>query len=1224
MKCSNCGYENASEYKFCGMCGARLGRECPACGGTNPLDFVFCGHCGQRLPESVEDAAAESAPEEALTADGESSVLLSGERRVVTVLVADVTGSTELLEQLGNEAWVELMNRVLLALEAEIYRYGGVVNQFRGDGLVAFFGSDVSNEDDAERAALAGLAMQQAVQRFNAEVVNNDNGIIRLRVGINSGEVIVASIGDQRQHREDTAMGIAIAVAARLESAAEPGTVLTSESVYQQAQPQFAWEALGEISVKGFSQPLAVYRPTSVRQETDRAFHMAIFGSQMPLVGRENELHQLKKHIERLQAGQGSLILLSGETGIGKQALIAETRQYFVRQEALLADAEGRESRNEEAVHWLFGRCRSYNRNWPYSIWIELLNDWLGAYTGQHNDEIRAVLLERCRDLWGEQFDQYYPYLAELLHIELEAQYREKVQYLSADTLRLQISETLLSWLEGMAGCKPLAVVFSEVEWADPSSLAMVKTAAGLVERLPVAFILLYREDPQSTLEATLAAVTETLGDLVVEVELRPLAPEQCRQLIETLIGGEVFPQETSDLLVKNSEGNPSYIVEVLRSLIDNDVLVRTEDGQSWRLSRPVTPADLQSNLARLLQARIDRLGAEERQVLQMAAVIGMVFWSNVLQVMVGEQPTVREPLANLVKAQLIDRRGRNPELGWEFSFRTDLIHSVVYESLLTSQRENYHLKVAQTLEEISPEGSGIQHQALIAYHYRRAREPRKELFYAIWAAEKAREVYAVDESIEHYSRALELLDELEAGTSDEKQCRALYAQRFEVLTGRQAERFQRGDVEGGIADARALLELARKMQDEPSWMIDALLKQPEITFLETRENIDAGLKMADQALDLSRQLGDRHREMFSLIAKSRLMNIIGNLQSFPLASEALNLARELGDVETQVVLLVGISSAYGMEDVAHCVEYLQAALPLAEQVHNKRIQLELLAALGDQSEREGDYFKLLTEFMAKRLEISREIGDRLMEGAVLMYYAQVEGLYLGNYDAALVHTEKAFRLTENVAASLYPLLRLAQLQVCLGWFAEAEATLAQAIPLSERGAFAIGIAGRLLVSAFLGNSRAQPGDHEHALSEAEKVKHLVDEHKISAQYLMSACSESAQAFQGLARQTEDAGQRAEYSRRALEESGQARDIYERYGFVQVIECLSEEILYVHAVSLDINGMAEEAAQYLQRAYDEMMRKYGLIPSESQFRRTFLENIRLHRDIITAYPGRSS
>lgn len=200
-----------------------------------------------------------------------------------------------------------------------------------------------------------------------------------------------------------------------------------------------------------------------------------------------------------------------------------------------------------------------------------------------------------------------------------------------------------MSWLEAISKQKPLTVVFSEVEWADPSSLHLVKTSSTLLEHLPILFILLYRDDPASLLNAAFASMRETLGDLTEDITLLPLEPMQSAQLIDLLIGPDVLPAETRDLLIKNSEGNPSYIVEILRSLIERGILIQNCSASAWCLDRPVNSSDLQGNLNRLLQARIDRLVPGERLVLQIAAVIGPVFWSNVLQSVIGDQLLVKD-----------------------------------------------------------------------------------------------------------------------------------------------------------------------------------------------------------------------------------------------------------------------------------------------------------------------------------------------------------------------------------------------------------------------------------------------------------------------------------------------------------------------------------------------------------------------------------------------------
>ena len=1222
MTCPKCGFESPHGMRFCGKCGATLTHPCPACGFHNPLDFAFCGMCGIRLSREIPESLRGDGMPAGGNVDADrvrpsaASMPLEGERRVVTVVVADITGSTDLMERIGNEAWVEIMNRILLALEAEIYRYGGVVDQFRGDGLVAFFGTDVAYEDDPERAVLAGLAMQEAIARFNADLAAGDHGGIRLRVGINTGEVIVASIGDARQHREDTAMGVAIALAARLESAAEPGTVLVSESTYRQCEPQFTWEKLGEITAKGFSQPMAVYRPLAARLDSESMVQLEIFGNAIPLVGRDEELDILKQHVELVKLGQGGVVFLTGEVGIGKQALITETRQYFLRQDALMANARGMDEAVPESLQWLFGRCRSFSQSWPFSLWFDLIHNWLGVYSGQNPEEIYARLKERCFELWGERYHQLFPYLAELLRLPLEGEYLEKVRFLSAEALRIKIGETVQEWLESLAQQKPLVVVLSDLEFADPSSLQLARNVVGLASRRPILFLMLYRSGAGQELETFVVALKGALPGITEEVQLKPLREADIHQLIFYLVGEHTLPEETRQLLVKNSEGNPSYIVEILRSLLEKKVLIRDSETGEWRLSRPVKAQDLQGNLNRLVQARIDRLDLNERQVIQMASVIGNVFWSNVLQMMVGEQFLVKEPLQALAKAQLIERRGRHPELGTEYSFRTDLIHDVVYESLLKHQREALHLRVASILEEFVQTQGGIEHQALIAYHYRQAGETQKELFYVTWAAEKAREVYAVEEAFHHYNRALELLDHLEQKASEPDRLEALLSQRFEVLNGRLALRYLTGDFEHATADARALLEIADRLHEQPIWKIDALLNQPAVLQADTWEAVQEALEMVEQALGLSRQIDDRYREMFALMAKSRLMFLVNNLEAFTVTQEALALARELGDPATQLSLLIELSNAYGMENPELSRKYLDEALALRDKISDKRILLDLLSALGEFQEREGNYYRLLTDFIGKRLEICREIGDRLSEGFILMYYAQVEGLYLGDYQAALERVTQALKLTEKVSGSLYPMLRIAQLQGCLGMFDEGLEVLRRAEPLCKRNILKIGEAGRLLVTMILYNRRGRVEDYRAVLGLAEEVKQLADEQRVSRQYKMAACCEASEAHVRLGLAVEDEEERATHLRKALDESATALEIYRTYGFVQIIECSSEEVLFRHGQALSLNGNEEEAGEFFSRAKEELLRKYDFIPPDSPYRRTFLENIRIHRCIL--------
>lgn len=241
INCPQCGIESSPGMKFCGWCGSSLANICLECGFTNPLGYVFCGQCGKALSSiplqdqntgSKISQISETVPQDS-PVENKTPTMLQGERRLATVVMTDVSGSTDLLERIGTEAWVEMMNHVLKILETSIYRYGGEVDQFRGNGLVAFFGASSANEDDPERAVLAAISMQQEIESYSNELLETEDICLKLRVGVNTGEVIVASIGDSNQYSEDTVMGEAVALAARMESAASPGTVLVSENTYR-------------------------------------------------------------------------------------------------------------------------------------------------------------------------------------------------------------------------------------------------------------------------------------------------------------------------------------------------------------------------------------------------------------------------------------------------------------------------------------------------------------------------------------------------------------------------------------------------------------------------------------------------------------------------------------------------------------------------------------------------------------------------------------------------------------------------------------------------------------------------------------------------------------------------------------------------------------------------------------------------------------------------------
>jgi class 3 adenylate cyclase/tetratricopeptide (TPR) repeat protein len=1200
--------------RFCGQCGARLGEVCPNCDFCNPPGYLYCGMCGARLGvEAVPPAPAQPVP-------------LEGERRRATVILADVRSSTDLMEQIGTEAWVQLMNRVLQILAAEVYRLGGRVDQFRGDGLVAFFGATDAHEDDPERAVLAALSMQTALQPHADELAVQSGLDLKLRVGVNTGEVIVASVGNPHQHREDTAMGEAVTLAARMEAAAEPGTVLVSAHTFQLVETNFEWQPLGEITVKGIGKPLAVYRPLRAhvlaREQPARRLPM-------PLTGRDAEFHQLIACIQTLCDGRGGIVLLMGEKGMGKSPLIDRARDQLAGQTILCQEKETGAA--HAAVTWLFSSCHSYDQSTPYSMWLSALRDWLGVSHHESSapetvGDLAGRLRAQAELVWGNQFERHYPYLATMLSLPLDAAQSIRVKYLSAEGLHRQLSQTLVEWVEALARRAPLVLVLNDMHWADATSLELLRRCLALCDSVPVLWLASFRPDRNSAVWEFRHHVETHFPHRLTAIELSPLSEPASRHLIEQTVGRGGLRDATAALVVQKAEGNPYYIQEILYALINQGVLEQDDQG-NWRQVHAATTLDLPESLQSLLLARIDQLEPVERRVLQMAAVIGPLFWRNVLEAMT-DASSLQASLTSLQRAQLVQERHSVTDLGMEYAFTPSLVRDAAYESLLHPQRVAYHLRVAEQIQRLVSPDCCRPYHSLLAYHYRQAAQPNRELYHALGAAEEARKVYANADALGHYTRAIELLDTLERDMGDENQQRSVLALRFEALDGRRQVQYPAGNIQAGHADARALLPLAQHMADDPAFMIDALLAQPEVAAPKSRADLTAGHAMAQHALDLARQLGDTRREMLALVSVSSAGFMLKDPTWHKVGEQALALTRQLGDLEMEVNILLGIGNAYGMDDLKRSTEYLEAALAICHRLEDKATESSLLAAIGPQFERSGDYYRQLTEYDRKRVLINRELGNRLGEGHALMFCGQIQAVYLGDFENGLADLRQALNRWEDTADKLFPLLRIAQVHTLQGRFDDAETLLKLARPLSEAIVLDIGHAGLWLVSAILDNARGDEAHLRHALEMSSHIKRMVADKLLSRQYLMAAMCEAAAAHMGLARCAEET-ERPAHLRLALESSQTALDIYEQFGFTQIVECTGEEILYRHSQALHAQGRLSDADEYLKRAYHEMMRKHDLIPpgqpdGEKPFRQTFLDNIALHRKIRAAYETRFS
>ncbi len=548
-----------------------------------------------------------------------SSGHLAGERRVVTALFADVVDSTALAEQMDPEDWTLIMNRAFDLLVPAIYRYEGTIARFMGDALLAFFGAPVAHEDDPVRAVRAGWDLISIVREY-AEEVRRQYGInFSMRVGLNTGPVVVGEVGSNLVY-EYTAMGDAINLAARMQSAARPMTVLISENTHRFVAPIFDFQDLGAITVKGKSEPVRVFEVIGLRPKPGSL--RGLSGLESPMVGRADELATLLDLARTVQAGVGRSGLLIGEAGIGKTRLINEWKA------ALLAE--------DVQLDWIEGHCLSYGQGLAYHLLIDLLRSILGVSAATSEPVVRTALQKRCDELFEGQTSGVYPYLAHLLSLHLEGDSLERVRLLGPQTIQAQYLFALREIFSRLASQRPTIFILEDIHWADPSSTELLIKLLPLAREVPILFIFLARPERETAGWRLVTNLRDLMGAGFIEITLRPLNETDSEKLVENLLDLDRLPAKIREIILSKAEGNPFFVEEVIRMLIDQGVLVNQDN--KWVAQKDISSTEIPDNLQGLLLARIDRLPEDVKQTLRVASVIGRQFSVKVLEQVLARQ----------------------------------------------------------------------------------------------------------------------------------------------------------------------------------------------------------------------------------------------------------------------------------------------------------------------------------------------------------------------------------------------------------------------------------------------------------------------------------------------------------------------------------------------------------------------------------------------------------
>ena len=629
MQCPNCQTENPASAKFCLNCGTALALRCSNCQAELPSGAKFCMNCGQPVAAATtktQDDARLTRLAAAVPAELKTKMRaahLAGERKMVTALFADVVGSTSLAEQMDAEDWTAVMNRAFDLISPAVYKYEGTIARLLGDAILAFFGAPVAHEDDPVRAIRAGLEVLTIVREY-AEEVRRKHGIdFAMRVGMNTGPVVVGEVGSDLKY-EYTAMGDAINLAARMQSAARPMSLLISEHTHRFVAPVFECVDLGQIDVKGKAERVRVYEVAAAKAAPGKLRGLA--GLESPMVGRDTELQSLLKVSAAVQAGLGRAVVIAGEAGLGKTRLLSEWKGA--------TQTSNLQSPNSN-IQWAEGHCLSYGQGLAYHLLLDVLRSLIGVPAAASEPETHAALKARTDDLHGvgDGALDVYPYLGHLLSLQLEGAALERVKALDPQALQAQYLAALRKLLQALAARQPLALICDDIHWADPSSAELLIKLLPLTSEAPLLFCFISRPDREAAGWKMVQAARD-LGAGLTELTLNPLSDADSRQLVSNLLEVESLPENVRNVILQKAEGNPFFVEEVIRMLIDRGAIIKQDDR--WAAGKGIETVEIPDNLQGLLLARIDRLPDETKRTLRVASVIGRQFAVKVLEQVVG------------------------------------------------------------------------------------------------------------------------------------------------------------------------------------------------------------------------------------------------------------------------------------------------------------------------------------------------------------------------------------------------------------------------------------------------------------------------------------------------------------------------------------------------------------------------------------------------------------
>lgn len=1053
MKCPGCQSENPDGLRYCGQCGKALEQICPHCNFANPSHFKFCGECGRRLK------SAPPAGEEPLA---------GGERRHVTALFSDLSGYTSLSENLDPEEVKAVMNRIFGEIARIVERYEGVVEKFIGDAVVVFFGTPRAHEDDPVRAVRAALEIHKAVNSLSPEFEDRIGRPLSMHTGINTGLVVT---GSDRATGATGPAGDAVNIASRLSGLAKPEEILVGEEVHRQAADYFIFEKVEPAKVKGKAEPVPSYRLKPDVTAVEHAGGPAGREIAVPLIGRGVELAALKLCLDRLLEGHGSILSLVGEAGLGKTRLVEEIRAQYTGDDSPVP------------VTWLEGHTLSYGRNISYWPFREILKQYAGISEEDTDIVTWEKLEESVARLFPTETGETLPYLASFLALDIKGEYAERIKYLDGEGMGRQVFLSSRRLFERLARKQPLVLVLEDLHWADESSTLLLDHLLPLVDRVPILICVTSRPEPGTHVFRLREIAAARFGRRYTEILLQPLSAGESEALIRNFLGAENLSYRVREEIIKKADGNPFFVEEIMRSLIERGVLERDPAAGHWRTAPGVETVSVPDTIHGVIMARVDLLSEELKQVLRSASVIGRVFLYRILRGIEKKMPDLDGRLTQLEGMELIREKQKIPEL--EYMFKHALVQEATYESVLLGKRRRLHARVAGVIEALFSERLE-EFYTMLAHHYTKGEVWDKAQEYLFKAGDQAARIAADAEALAHYRDAIETYARVFGDRWEPVERAGLERKMGEAL-------YRRGDYPQAIEYIqRALSYLSKPLPREAKSVRSAIVREI-LTQLFHRLFPHFLVKPMERTVSRATEEEARSYEIMCWIDA-----FIGPENMFLDSLKLLNFSEKKGFYPGVVIAYAGIAAVtaiFGLHRISY--RYGRMAIRIAgETQHPGAI------AYANQALVLTEFFqgKLLSaiEYGRVAAEASRQGGYWNLQGwGIDGYFISRSLACLGRFREAIEYAVELARFGRDANDSevcYWGLICLGSTRVRMGEFDKAAVNLKDAVQLAEK---VPNHWYRVTGGSFLGECYLRQGDIRQALEVLEQNRDYASQHGI-------------------------------------------------------------------------------------------------------------------------------